>query len=168
MRRPATALAAGIVLLRAALPSAHAQENTSTRAAVASDNTKVAEVVGTGRGMGGGRGLDYGVPGGVIGGDDIREGGYTFLGDSLANLPQSLATTGIQNTSGSLFTAGESRVSLRGLGTQRTLVLVDGRRHVTGDFQTSAVDLNVIPSSMVERVEAIPAAPPRFMDRRPS
>jgi outer membrane receptor protein involved in Fe transport len=153
MRRQATTLAAGIVLLRVALPSAHAQVSTS--ATQAPDNTKVAEVVVTGSRIRRESGFDYPVPVAVIGGDAIREGGYTFLGDALSKLPQALATTGIQNTSGSLFAAGESRVSLRGLGTQRTLVLVDGRRHVTGDFTTSAVDLNVIPSSMVERVEAI-------------
>jgi iron complex outermembrane recepter protein len=154
MPRPATVLAAGIVLLRAATPSAEAQQSTSTRAADAPDNTKVPEVVVTGSRIRR-ETFDYPVPVAVIGGDDIRQGGYTVLGDALANLPQALATTGIQNTSGTLFNAGESRVNLRGLGTARTLVLVDGRRHVTGDFQTSAVDLNVIPSSMVERVEAI-------------
>jgi outer membrane receptor protein involved in Fe transport len=106
MRRQATALAAGIVLLRAALPSAHAQQNTSTHTAEASDNTKVAEVVVTGSRIRRESGFDYPVPVAVIGGDAIRGGGYTFLGDSLANLPQALATTGIQNTSGSLFAAG--------------------------------------------------------------
>jgi len=117
--------------------------------------TDVQEVVVTGSRIKRESGFDYPVPVAVISGDDIRESGYTAIGDALANLPQSLATTGIQNTSGSLFNAGQSRVNLRGLGSQRTLVLVDGRRHVTGDFQTSAVDLNVIPSSMVERIEAI-------------
>src|ERR1700726_2647500 len=105
MRRSATALAAGVVLLRAATPSAHAQESTSTRAADAPDNTKVAEVVVTGSRIRRESGFDYPVPVAVIGGDAIREGGYTFLGDSLAKLPQALATTGIQNTSGSLFAA---------------------------------------------------------------
>ena len=143
MRCQRTAVAAvGVVLLQAI-------------AAAAEEPTPIQEVVVTGSRIKRESGFDYPVPVAVINGDDIRESGYTAIGDALANLPQSLATTGIQNSSGSLFNAGQSRANLRGLGTQRTLVLVDGRRHVTGDFQTSAVDLNVIPSSMVERIEAI-------------
>ncbi|MBS0421642.1 MAG: TonB-dependent receptor [Proteobacteria bacterium] len=137
-----TALVVGVVLLQA-------------MTAAAEEPTSIQEVVVTGSRIKRDSGFDYPVPVAVIGGDDIRDSGYTAIGDALANLPQALATTGIQNTSGTLFNAGQSRANLRGLGTQRTLVLVDGRRHVTGDFQTSAVDLNVIPSSMVERIEAI-------------
>ncbi len=153
MRRPTTALAVGVVLLGAITPTAHAQ--TTAGNTESSDNSKLQEIIVTGSRIRRESGFDYPVPVAVLSGDDIRESGYTALGDALANLPQSLATTGIQNTSGSLFNAGQSRANLRGLGTQRTLVLVDGRRHVTGDFQTSAVDLNVIPASMVERIEAI-------------
>jgi iron complex outermembrane receptor protein len=100
-------------------------------------------------------GFDYPVPVAVIGGDQLRDSGFTVLGDAMTNLPQALNTTNIQNTSGSLFNAGQSRVDLRALGSARTLVLVDGRRHLTGDFRTSAVDLNMIPSSMVDKIEAI-------------
>jgi outer membrane receptor protein involved in Fe transport len=148
-----TALVVGVVLPQGFTPAAYAQTNTSNTDT--SDTTRIQEVVVTGSRIKRESGFDYPVPVAVLSGDDIRESGYTAIGDALANLPQSLATTGIQNTSGSLFNAGQSRANLRGLGTQRTLVLVDGRRHVTGDFQTSAVDLNVIPSSMVERIEAI-------------
>src|SRR6185312_16521700 len=49
----------------------------------------------------------------------------------------------------------QSRIDLRGVNSVRTLVLVDGRRHLTGDFRNSSVDLNMIPSTMIERVEAI-------------
>ena len=100
-------------------------------------------------------GFDYPVPVAVIGGDAINQSGYTQLGDALNNLPQALASTGSQNTSSSLFNSGQERIDLRGVGTSRTLVLVDGRRHLTGDFRTNAVDLNVIPSTMIDRVEAI-------------
>jgi iron complex outermembrane receptor protein len=155
MLRQWTALAVGVVLLGATLPYAQGQESSSTHVADASSDAKLAEVVVTGSRIRRENGFDYPVPVAVLNGKDIQNSGYTFLGDAIANLPQALATTGIQNTSGTLFNAGEARVNLRGLGTQRTLVLVDGRRYVTGDFQTSAVDLNVIPSSMVERVEAI-------------
>jgi len=99
--------------------------------------------------------FDSPVPLAVIDGDALASSGFTVLGDALNNLPQGLTSSNIQNTSGTLFNAGQSRVDLRGLGSARTLVLVDGRRHLTGDFRTSAVDLNVIPSTMIERIDAI-------------
>ena len=48
---------------------------------------------------------------------------------------------------------GSSEVSLRNLGSQRTLVLVDGRRWVSG--LGGSVDLNTIPAAIVERVEVL-------------
>jgi iron complex outermembrane recepter protein len=100
-------------------------------------------------------GFDYPVPVAVVSGASINDSGFTVLGDALNNLPQALSTTGNQNTSGSLFNAGQSRIDLRGVNSVRTLVLVDGRRHLTGDFRNSSVDLNMIPSTMIDRIEAI-------------
>ena len=51
--------------------------------------------------------------------------------------------------------AGASFINLRGLGTNRTLVLVNGRRRVAGTGRSSAVDLTTIPANMVERIEVI-------------
>lgn len=95
------------------------------------------------------------VPLAVIDGAALKSSGFTVLGDAMVNLPQSLASTNNQSSSGTLFNAGQSRVDLRGLGSARTLVLVNGRRHLTGDFRTSAVDLNMIPSTMIDRIDAI-------------
>ena len=50
---------------------------------------------------------------------------------------------------------GQNLLDLRGLGYARTLVLVDGRRHVAGVEGTSAVDINTIPIDLVERVEVL-------------
>ena len=49
---------------------------------------------------------------------------------------------------------GETRVSLRNLGSNRTLVLVNGRRWVAGTGLGGAVDLNTIPTAAVERIAA--------------
>ncbi len=51
--------------------------------------------------------------------------------------------------------AGEAVLQLRGMGLERTLVLVDGRRHVAGATGTSAVDINTIPQALIERVEVL-------------
>jgi len=50
---------------------------------------------------------------------------------------------------------GASFVNLRGLGTNRTLVLVDGQRRVSGSSKTSAVDLSSIPTNMIQRIEVV-------------
>ncbi|HMN47460.1 MAG TPA: TonB-dependent receptor [Povalibacter sp.] len=46
-------------------------------------------------------------------------------------------------------------VNLRDLGTDRTLVLVNGRRHVAGTATSSAVDINTIPEALIERVDVL-------------
>ncbi|MGY0558807.1 TonB-dependent receptor [Lysobacter sp. A421] len=48
---------------------------------------------------------------------------------------------------------GSANISLRNLGSSRTLVLVDGRRWATG--LGGSVDLNTIPASIIERVEVL-------------
>ena len=48
---------------------------------------------------------------------------------------------------------GSAEISLRNLGSSRTLVLVDGRRWVSSLF--GAVDLNTVPAAVIERVEVL-------------
>jgi iron complex outermembrane recepter protein len=115
----------------------------------------IQEVVVTGTRIKRSGSFDSAVPIAVLDGDTLRNSGFTVLGEAMANLPQALVNSNIQNTSGTLFNAGQSRVDLRGLGSNRTLVLLDGRRALTGDFRSPAVDLNLIPSTMIERIEAI-------------
>ncbi|AKM07761.1 TonB-dependent receptor [Pelagerythrobacter marensis] len=50
---------------------------------------------------------------------------------------------------------GTASIDLRNMGTNRTLVMVDGRRRVSGSHTSSAVDLNMIPAGMIERIEVI-------------
>jgi len=50
---------------------------------------------------------------------------------------------------------GAATLNLRALGAQRTLVLVNGRRHVAGVAETSVVDINSIPSSLIKEVEVL-------------
>jgi iron complex outermembrane recepter protein len=148
--RPLAALAAGIAASLINTPQAHAQE--SENASIRSGD--IQEIIVTGSRIKRSS-FDSPVPLAVIDGEALAQSGFTVLGDALNNLPQGLVNSNLQNTSGTLFNAGQSRVDLRGLGSARTLVLVDGRRHLTGDFRTSAVDLNIIPSTMIERIDAI-------------
>jgi iron complex outermembrane receptor protein len=54
--------------------------------------------------------------------------------------------------------AGLNELNLRNLGVNRTLVLVDGRRHVAGEPNTAAVDINSIPTDLIERVDVLTGA----------
>jgi len=76
------------------------------------------------------------------------------LGDILQRMPYSAGAavnTGVNNGG-----SGAVNFSLRGLGSARTLVLVNGRRVVaSGLGADSVVDLNNIPPAMIERVEIL-------------
>jgi len=122
--------------------------------ALAADDSSLDTVVVTGSRIGRDAAFESPVPMVTVGRKEVQESGFNILGDVLTNMPQALVNTNLQS-SGTLFNAGQSRVDMRGLGSNRTLVLLDGRRLITGDFRSPAVDLNMIPSSMVERVEMI-------------
>jgi outer membrane receptor for ferrienterochelin and colicin len=98
------------------------------------------------------------VPIAVVGAEDIRSSGNVILGDVLMDVPSVAASSNAQNTSSTLFNSGQARIDLRAMGASRTLVLMDGRRHVFSDAASPAVDLNMIPSMMVERVDVVPGA----------
>jgi len=62
---------------------------------------------------------------------------------------------GLQNSFGQGYDAGISTVALRNLGTNRSLTLIDGMRRVSGSARTSAVDINMIPPALIDRIEVI-------------
>ncbi len=86
----------------------------------------------------------------------IENAGTQNLGDVIAQLP-ALSSSGTVRANGNSFgdQGGLNFPNLRDLGTSRTLTLVDGRRHVAGDAGDSAVDLNSIPTALVDRVEVV-------------
>jgi outer membrane receptor protein involved in Fe transport len=83
---------------------------------------------------------------------DIATQGVTRVEDLINQLPQAFAA---QNANVANGATGTATVNLRGLGSARTLVLVDGRRMPYGGVTNSAADLNQIPAAMVERVEIL-------------
>ena len=94
----------------------------------------------------------------VIGQSDIGESGFVNINDVLRSNPTiGVGLSGANNSPGALPNgqAGAGFVNLRGLGTDRSLVLVDGRRRVSGSFTSSAVDVSMIPAGLIERVEII-------------
>lgn len=85
-------------------------------------------------------------------GEDIDVQGVTRVEDLVTQLPQAFAA---QNSTVSNGASGTATVSLRNLGSSRTLVLIDGKRMGYGSPQDDAADLNQIPGQMVERVEVL-------------
>ena len=83
---------------------------------------------------------------------DITTQGVTRIEDLINQLPQAFAA---QNATVANGASGTATVNLRGLGSSRTLVLVDGRRMPYGGVSNSAADLNQIPTQLVERVVGI-------------
>ncbi|MDE2450570.1 MAG: TonB-dependent receptor [Gammaproteobacteria bacterium] len=86
---------------------------------------------------------------------DIADTGSEKISDAIVQMPSVNVGQGLTNTQGLVVGAGLSLVSLRGLGTSRTLVLVNGRRQVSGSPLSAAVDLNTIPAELVERVDVV-------------
>ena len=52
-------------------------------------------------------------------------------------------------------TTGLNTIDLRNLGTEKTLVRLNGRRHIGGSAGSQSVDLSMIPTALVERVEVV-------------
>ena len=87
--------------------------------------------------------------------DDIAAQGLTSVGDVIQNITANGSTL---NTTFNNGGNGDTGVSLRNLGANRTLVLVNGRRWVGGASGTGLggqVDLNSIPTAAVERIEVL-------------
>jgi outer membrane receptor protein involved in Fe transport len=86
---------------------------------------------------------------------DIKATGAINIGDIMTRMPQLATTFTMGNSSRYIGTAGVQSQDLRNLGTSRTLVLVNGRRFVGSSAGDTAVDVNMIPTDWVERVEII-------------
>ncbi|MBD8733886.1 TonB-dependent receptor plug domain-containing protein [Sphingomonas sp. CFBP 13706] len=91
-----------------------------------------------------------------VGIEQIQQAGAINVQDVLLQNP-AFGTPGVSRTNSSFATqgAGVATVNLRNLGDDRTLVLVNGRRFVAGLPGSSAVDLNVIPTQFLERVDVL-------------
>jgi outer membrane receptor protein involved in Fe transport len=100
------------------------------------------------------------VPTTVIDAQQIEQLGFTNTGDLLSSLPAISGSVGARSGSGGTGDsgAGLELANLRGLGVDRTLVLVNGRRHVGSSLSNTSVDVGTIPIQMIERVEVITGA----------
>ncbi len=87
--------------------------------------------------------------------EDLKLQGVTRVEDILNTLPSVFASQASTLSNGA---DGTATVDLRGLGTSRTLTLVNGRRLIPGDpspASGSAADVNMIPGAILKRVEIL-------------
>lgn len=138
------------VFATGALMTAHAQEET------APNTEKVERVVITGSNI---KSVDAETasPVQVIKHEDIMRQGVTNVADLIGNL--SASTGGLTDIGGSnSFAPGASSVSLRNLGEQSTLVLLNGRRlpaYALADYTNVFSNVDAIPIDAIERVEIL-------------
>jgi len=90
----------------------------------------------------------------VLGGQAIEDRNPATIGEVLQQIPSfgamdSPNTAGVNSRGG-----GQINPDLRGLGSTRTLVLINGRRHVP-TAATGSVDIKVVPTLLVDRVEVV-------------
>ncbi|MBN8849102.1 MAG: hypothetical protein BGO24_06840 [Sphingomonas sp. 67-36] len=132
-----------------------AQTNPDTTEAAASQ--PVEDVVVTGSRI---RRPDYETASPIIsfGAQQLQQAGTTNVTDFLTGLPALAGSSTSRDNSGDragIGATGLNLLNLRNLGTERTLVLVDGRRHVASLDGTQAVDINSIPEDLIERIDVL-------------
>jgi outer membrane receptor protein involved in Fe transport len=100
--------------------------------------------------------LDSPSPVQTITSEDIQATGILNTQDLLLKNP-TFGTPTLSRTNSNFLTSGGgvSTVDLRNLGIDRTLTLVDGRRFVSGNPGSQAVDYNTIPAQFIERIDVL-------------
>ncbi|HEU4809543.1 MAG TPA: TonB-dependent receptor, partial [Sphingomicrobium sp.] len=88
----------------------------------------------------------------VVSSQEVKLSGTTRTEDLINSLPQVFAAQGSNVSNGS---SGTATISLRGLGSKRSLVLVNGKRLQAGDTGNPVADINFVPSVMIKRVDVL-------------
>jgi len=88
----------------------------------------------------------------TVGEEEIDSRGVVRIEDLTNQLPQVFAAQASEVSNGA---TGTAQLDLRGLGAIRTLVLIDGRRLPFGDSSSSAPNLDIIPTRLVQRVDIV-------------
>ncbi|MEE4208194.1 MAG: TonB-dependent receptor plug domain-containing protein, partial [Parvularcula sp.] len=89
----------------------------------------------------------------AFGAEDIRESGQLDIGALLRESPALQASLPATFSAFNGTPLGASFLNLRALGSERTLVLENGRRHVSGNEGTAAVDINSISTALLDRID---------------
>ncbi len=99
--------------------------------------------------------LDSTIPVTTLTAAELTRTGSISVGDVLNDLPSIRSTYSQANSTQFIGTTGVNYLDLRGLGVTRTLVLVNGRRHITSSAGDFLVDTNTIPTDLLDRVDVV-------------
>lgn len=99
--------------------------------------------------------LDSPIPVTTLSSSDLAKTGQINIGDTLTRLPALSTSFNQAGSTGFIGTSGLNILDLRSLGQSRTLVLVDGRRHITSQEGEFLVDINTIPTDLIDRVDIV-------------
>jgi len=135
-------------------PSALIAQSTETASADASAQPSgVTEIVVTGSRVVR-DGYEAPTPVTVLGAEELQEQAVTRLVDVSRNLPQFRNQGGARSGSNSSANGGQGALNMRGLGANRNLIMLD-RRRVVPSTGNGIVDVNILPSSLVERIDVV-------------
>lgn len=121
--------------------------------AAEADSGAVEEVVVTGSRLKVG-GFTAPTPVTQVGADQFQQRAAASVFEVVRDIPAFKGTSGPSVNSTGAQNASKANLDLRGLGSVRTLVLVNGRRHVP-DAPTNVFDTNLIPTSLIDRVDVV-------------
>lgn len=147
-------LALGMSPLAAQEARSASNDASASATAAGSSTTELDSVVVTGTRIARPE-LESVMPISVVDFEAVKDTGRFTLYDALQLNPAIGPGLGEMNSMGQEYDKGVANIDLRGMGTNRSLVLVDGHRWVSGGARTAAVDLNTIPSALVERIETV-------------
>lgn len=133
----------------------HAQEAQASQEQGSAEATELDAIVVTGSRIAR-DGYDAPTPVSVLGVEEIQAAAVASITEFVTQLPSVLGSQTAATNSGSLSNgqAGIAALNLRSLGSNRTLVLLDGQRSVTS-ASTGLVDVNTFPQALVQRVEIV-------------
>jgi len=89
----------------------------------------------------------------AIGREELLEQGYIDIAEALTDTPSIQESGSLANSQSATHANGLSTVDLRGLGTNRTLTLIDGHRTVSNSVSSNTVSLSTIPELFIDRIE---------------
>ncbi len=118
------------------------------------NQTPLEEITVTGSRIRAISGMNTPVPVTMVTAEDMEHSAPGALIDALNEMPQFLGSSRPGVGQGIGTTSGQSIVNMRGIGSTRTLVLLNGRRIVPTTRQ-GTTDISIFPDSMVERVEVV-------------
>ena len=146
--RVVSAMSASILFFLSA--AVFAQDEVADAAAADEESSYVEEVIVTGSRL---RRRDFNSVSPITSVDDeqLRNSGQPNVEAALNQMPQIMPGISRSTNNGS---NGTAEVNLRGLGSQRTLVMLNGRRLAPSGIGT-AVDINNLPQVLIDRVEII-------------